>query len=76
MIRFLKGRRCRAHGREDIGNYYAAQPTAVAVNDNLYKLYLKPGDKVGARAECCEEPRRIEALILIILCAQARRLRR
>ncbi len=32
---------------EDIGNYYAAQPTALAVNDNLYRLYLKPGAKDG-----------------------------
>ena len=32
---------------EDIGNYYAAQPSALTVNDGLYKLYLKPSDKVG-----------------------------
>ena len=32
---------------EDVGNYYSAQPTALAINDNLYKLYLKPGAKTG-----------------------------
>ncbi len=32
---------------EDIGNYYATQPSALIVNDGLYKLYLKPADKVG-----------------------------
>lgn len=36
---------------EDIGNYYAAQPTALAVNDNLYRLYFKPGAKAGDPAE-------------------------
>ena len=36
---------------EDIGNYYAAQPTALAVNDNLYKLYFKPGANPGDPAE-------------------------
>lgn len=36
---------------EDIGNYYAAQPTALAVNDNLYMLYFKPGAKPGEPAE-------------------------
>lgn len=36
---------------EDIGNYYAAQPSALTVNDGLYKLYLKPSDKVGGKPE-------------------------
>ena len=35
---------------EDIGNYYAAQPSALTVNDNLYKLYFKPSDSVGGVA--------------------------
>ena len=35
---------------EDIGNYYAAQPSALTLNDNLYKLYLKPSDAVGGEA--------------------------
>lgn len=36
---------------EDIGNYYASQPTALAINDNLYKLYFRPGSKAGDKAE-------------------------
>lgn len=35
---------------EDIGNYYAAQPSALTVNDGLYKLYLRPADTVGGPA--------------------------
>lgn len=35
---------------EDIGNYYAAQPSALTVNDGLYKLFLKPADVVGGPA--------------------------
>jgi len=35
---------------EDIGNYYAARPSALTVNDGLYKLYLRPADTVGAPA--------------------------
>jgi len=47
---------------EDIGNYYAAQPTALAINDNLYKLYLKPGAKVGAAAEVLRTEPKIEGI--------------
>ncbi|HCE97992.1 MAG TPA: D-alanyl-D-alanine carboxypeptidase/D-alanyl-D-alanine-endopeptidase [Elusimicrobia bacterium] len=36
---------------EDIGNYYAAQASALTINDNLYKLYFKPSDSVGGKAE-------------------------
>lgn len=35
---------------EDIGNYYAAWPTALSINDSLYKLYFKPSKKVGDTA--------------------------
>ena len=35
---------------EDIGNYYAAQPSALTVGDNLYKLYFKPAEAVGGEA--------------------------
>lgn len=35
---------------EDIGNYYAVQPSALIVNDGLYKLYLKPAAGVGGEA--------------------------
>jgi D-alanyl-D-alanine carboxypeptidase/D-alanyl-D-alanine-endopeptidase (penicillin-binding protein 4) len=36
---------------EDIGNYYAAQPSALSFNDNLYKLYFKPGRNEGDPAD-------------------------
>lgn len=36
---------------EDIGNYYAAQPSALTVNDGLYELYFKPADKAGEPAD-------------------------
>ncbi|MCX5786685.1 MAG: D-alanyl-D-alanine carboxypeptidase/D-alanyl-D-alanine-endopeptidase [Elusimicrobia bacterium] len=36
---------------EDIGNYYAAQASALTINDNLYKLYFKPSDSVGGEAK-------------------------
>ncbi len=36
---------------EDVGNYYAAQPSALSFNDNLYKLYFKPGPEEGAPAD-------------------------
>ncbi|MCM2267405.1 MAG: D-alanyl-D-alanine carboxypeptidase/D-alanyl-D-alanine-endopeptidase [Elusimicrobiales bacterium] len=32
---------------EDIGNYYAAQPSALTLNDGLYRLYFKPARKAG-----------------------------
>ncbi len=35
---------------EDIGNYYAAPPSALTVNDGLYTLYLKPSAEVGGDA--------------------------
>jgi len=36
---------------EDIGNYYAAPASALTINDNLYKLYFKPGENPGDKAE-------------------------
>ncbi len=36
---------------EDIGNYYAAWPSALSINDNIYKVYFKPGKEEGSRAE-------------------------
>jgi len=32
---------------EDIGNYYAAQTSALSINDNYYKIFFKPGYSVG-----------------------------
>ncbi len=36
---------------EDIGNYYAASPSALTANDNQYRIYFRPGSEPGARAE-------------------------
>lgn len=36
---------------EDIGNYYAARPSALTVNDNQYRIYFRPGAAPGAGAE-------------------------
>ncbi len=47
---------------EDIGNYYAAQPSALTVNDGLYKLYLKPSDTVGGRADVLRTEPCVEGL--------------
>jgi D-alanyl-D-alanine carboxypeptidase/D-alanyl-D-alanine-endopeptidase (penicillin-binding protein 4) len=52
---------------EDIGNYYAAQPTALAFNDNLYKLYFKPGLRAGASAEVLRTEPNIQGLRFINL---------
>lgn len=35
---------------EDMGNYYAAGTSGLCINENLYRLYFKPGKKVGSRA--------------------------
>jgi D-alanyl-D-alanine carboxypeptidase/D-alanyl-D-alanine-endopeptidase (penicillin-binding protein 4) len=35
---------------EDIGNYYAALTSGLCINENMYRLYFKPGEKVGSRA--------------------------
>ena len=34
----------------DLGNYYAASTSALTINNNLYYLYFKPGNKVGEKA--------------------------
>ncbi|KAF0127416.1 MAG: D-alanyl-D-alaninecarboxypeptidase/D-alanyl-D-al anine-endopeptidase [Elusimicrobia bacterium] len=36
---------------EDIGNYYAARPSALTVNDNTYRIYFRPGTAPGEKAE-------------------------
>lgn len=36
---------------EDIGNYYAAQPSALIANDGYYRLFFRPSEKVGEKAE-------------------------
>lgn len=35
---------------EDIGNYYAASPSALSIHDNLYRIYFEPAKKIGAPA--------------------------
>ncbi|MEF3280880.1 MAG: D-alanyl-D-alanine carboxypeptidase/D-alanyl-D-alanine-endopeptidase [Elusimicrobiota bacterium] len=35
---------------QDIGNYYAARVTSLAINDNSYKIYFKTSDKLGGPA--------------------------
>ncbi len=47
---------------EDIGNYYAAQPSALTINDGLYKLFLKPADKAGGEATVLRTEPYVEGL--------------
>lgn len=47
---------------EDIGNYYAAQPSALTLNDGLYKLYFKPSEKPGGEAAVLRTEPYIEGL--------------
>ncbi|MEK7720945.1 MAG: D-alanyl-D-alanine carboxypeptidase/D-alanyl-D-alanine-endopeptidase, partial [Elusimicrobiota bacterium] len=47
---------------EDIGNYYAAQPSALTLNDNLYKLYFKPSGAVGGEAAVLRTEPYVEGL--------------
>lgn len=35
---------------EDLGNYYAAEASALSINDNQYRLCFRPGKKEGADA--------------------------
>ena len=35
---------------EDMGNYYAAGTSGLCINENMYRLYFKPGKKVGSKA--------------------------
>lgn len=36
---------------EDLGNYYAAESSALSINDNQYRLCFRPGRKEGDAAE-------------------------
>lgn len=47
---------------EDIGNYYAAQPSALTVNDGLYKLYFKPAAAEGGEAAVLRTEPYVEGL--------------
>ena len=35
---------------EDMGNYYAAGTSGLCINENMYRLYFRPADKVGGSA--------------------------
>jgi D-alanyl-D-alanine carboxypeptidase/D-alanyl-D-alanine-endopeptidase (penicillin-binding protein 4) len=35
---------------EDMGNYYAAGTSGLCINENMYRLYFLPGNKVGHKA--------------------------
>jgi D-alanyl-D-alanine carboxypeptidase/D-alanyl-D-alanine-endopeptidase (penicillin-binding protein 4) len=35
---------------EDMGNYYAAGTSGLCINENMYRLYFKPGKQVGQKA--------------------------
>ena len=47
---------------EDIGNYYAARPSALTLGDNLYKLYFKPSGSVGGEAAVLRTEPYVEGL--------------
>lgn len=49
-------------GWEDIGNYYSAQPSALTLNDNLYKVYFKPSSALGGEAAVLRTEPHIEGL--------------
>jgi D-alanyl-D-alanine carboxypeptidase/D-alanyl-D-alanine-endopeptidase (penicillin-binding protein 4) len=36
---------------EDMGNYYAALTGGLCINENMYRLYFKPGKQVGSSAQ-------------------------
>ncbi|MFA5161514.1 MAG: D-alanyl-D-alanine carboxypeptidase/D-alanyl-D-alanine-endopeptidase [Elusimicrobiales bacterium] len=40
----------------DLGNYYAAGASALSINDNLYKLYFRPGREGAPAAVLRSEP--------------------
>ncbi|HOW88807.1 MAG TPA: D-alanyl-D-alanine carboxypeptidase/D-alanyl-D-alanine-endopeptidase [Elusimicrobiales bacterium] len=48
---------------EDIGNYYAAQPSALVFNDNLYRLYFRPGKEEGVPAAVLRSEPEISGLV-------------
>ena len=35
---------------EDMGNYYAAGTSGLCINENMYRLFFKPGKRVGQQA--------------------------
>jgi D-alanyl-D-alanine carboxypeptidase/D-alanyl-D-alanine-endopeptidase (penicillin-binding protein 4) len=49
----------------DMGNYYAAGTSALAINENLYTLYFKPGKRVGQPAKVIRTVPEIPGLTFI-----------
>jgi D-alanyl-D-alanine carboxypeptidase/D-alanyl-D-alanine-endopeptidase (penicillin-binding protein 4) len=47
---------------EDIGNYYAAQPSALTVNDGAYRIFFKPSEVVGGEAALLRTEPAVEGL--------------
>ncbi|MGD9642241.1 MAG: D-alanyl-D-alanine carboxypeptidase/D-alanyl-D-alanine-endopeptidase [Elusimicrobiales bacterium] len=47
---------------EDIGNYYAAQPSALTVNDGAYRIVFKPSEQVGGEAALLRTEPLVEGL--------------
>lgn len=47
---------------EDIGNYYAAQPSALTVNDGAYRIVFKPATEVGGEAALLRTEPAVEGL--------------
>ncbi len=49
----------------DLGNYYAAQTGALTINDNLYKIFFRPGKKTGAPAEFLRTEPALNGIIFV-----------
>ncbi len=49
----------------DLGNYYAAQTSALTINDNLYKIFFRPGKKPGAPAEFLRTEPALHGIIFV-----------
>lgn len=47
---------------EDIGNYYAAQPSALTVNDGAYRIIFKPAEEAGGEARLLRTEPSVEGL--------------
>ena len=49
---------------EDIGNYYAASPSALTIRDNLYRIYFDASEKLGGSAVLLRTEPLVKGLIL------------
>lgn len=48
---------------EDMGNYYAAGTSGLCINENMYRLYFKPGKKVGQAATVIRTEPKVPGLV-------------